>query len=404
MDNKIVIIGGGHAGGMTAIHLRKNSFSGPILIISDEIYLPYQRPALSKDFLSDETSEEQLYLKNLDYFKRNNINILLNTKVKKIDRHTKLITTNDAKKIAYEKLVIATGSNLIKMNTNNSKIYYLRTINDSKKIKKCLSIYNSVAIIGAGYIGLEVACAASKKSLEVNVFEMGGRVMERSCSKAISDFFLSLHKKHHVTFNFNTAVKNITHTDNSLIIHTNKKEPLAADCLVAGIGVRPNTKLALEAGLACDNGITVDAFGYTSDKNIFATGDCTNHPNSIFVKNLRLESVQNAVEQSKTIADMICGNNNPYKQVPWFWSDQYDARLQIAGIKDDFDRQVILGSTEQSSFSVISLKENRVLCIESVNRPSDFIAGKKLIAAQTIIPRDILKDSNEELKKIAKTI
>ena len=228
--------------------------------------------------------------------------------------------------------------------------------------------------------------------------------MERSCSKAVSDFFLSLHKKHHVAFNFNATVKNIAHTDNGLIIHTNKKEPLAADCLVAGIGVRPNTKLALEAGLACDNGITVDAFGYTSDKNIFATGDCTSHPNSIVGKNIRLESVQNAVEQSKTIADMICGNGNPYKQVPWFWSDQYNTKLQIAGIKDDFDRQVILGSTEQSSFSVISLKENRVLCIESVNRPSDFIAGKKLIAAQTIIPRDILKNSNEELKKIAKTI
>ena len=191
MTNKIIIIGGGHAGGMTAIYLRQNNYSGEILIISNEGYLPYQRPALSKGFLTNEVKEERLYLKNTDYFKRNNINFLLKTNVKKIDRLKKIVIIDDEKSISYDKLVLATGSEMIHINSSSSKILYLRTLDESKKLREFLSNYNSLAIIGAGYIGLEVASAASKKSLDVNIFEMGSRLMERSSSEIISDFFLT---------------------------------------------------------------------------------------------------------------------------------------------------------------------------------------------------------------------
>jgi 3-phenylpropionate/trans-cinnamate dioxygenase ferredoxin reductase component len=400
MTNKIIIIGGGHAGGMTAIYLRQNNYSGEILIISNEGYLPYQRPALSKGFLTNEVKEERLYLKNTDYFKRNNINFLLKTNVKKIDRLKKIVIIDDEKSISYDKLVLATGSEMIHINSSSSKILYLRTLDESKKLREFLSNYNSLAIIGAGYIGLEVASAASKKSLDVNIFEMGSRLMERSSSEIISDFFLTLHKKNGVTFNLNTAVNDVSDIDNGILIHSSKKKESISDFLVVGIGVTPNTKLAQECGLDCNNGIKVDKFGCTSDKNIFATGDCTNHPNSIFNINIRLESVQNAVEQSKIVANNICGISKSYENVPWFWSDQYDAKLKIAGIKEGYDYQIQLGSVKKSSFSIISLKEDKVICIESVNRSSDFTLAKKLIASQKVMPKKILVNSKKLLKEI----
>ena len=400
MRYDVIIIGGGQAGSMLAITLRQKKFLGSILLISDEHHLPYQRPPLSKKFLAGTAPTKNLYFKSSAYYKKKHIDTLLNNNVTSINRTDKNITLINESKFYYKKLVIATGSklNTLNLHCDNQGIYYLKTINDSMKIRSLLDQQKKVVIIGAGYIGLEIAAAASKKNHQVIVLEADNRVMSRSVCAETSNFFEAMHEKEGVKFFFNAQIKSIHQHDNQKIITLNNYSSIKTDAIIIGIGVKPKMELAIAAGLDCQNGITVNEFCQTSDDNIFAIGDCANYPNSIYGQRLRLESVQNALEQAKIAASTINGLDLPHDQIPWFWSDQYNIKLRIAGVAAGYENYVVRGNISEEKFSVFYLKEERLIAIETINDNKSFSVGKKLIKNQTSIPLDVLEDQNSDLK------
>ena len=381
MKYEIIIIGAGHSGGMAAISLRQKKFNGSILIIGDENYFPYQKPALSKGFLTNQTSESSLMLKSDSFYERNNIELMINSKVVAIDRADKSLELNDNSQIFYNKLIIATGSKMNQINnvTSVEGVHYLRTIKDSLIIKEELDRKKSIGIIGSGYIGLEIASIARKKNLDVTVFEIENRIMSRVACKKISKFFQLKHQSKGVNFILNKSIIDIKDKDNKKRIIGDDGKIFDLDMIIVGIGVQPDISLAQDSGLKCKNGITVDEYCLTSDTNIFAIGDCTNHMNNFYKTKLRLESVQNAVGQAKTIASYLSGEKKPYKEVPWFWSEQYDLKLQIVGINNNFDQRILKGSLADEKFSMFYLKKNKLISIYSINSPKDFLAGRKII-------------------------
>ena len=401
MSNDVVIIGSGHAGGMTAILLRQQDYHGLITLIGEEAYLPYQRPPLSKGFLAGEIEQERLYLKKQSYFEKNNIHVIKDKKVLNIDRDNKNIFLNDRKQIEYGKLVIATGSVPNKINTScrETNLYYLRTITDALKIQRALKDKNKITIIGAGYIGLEIASIAVRKNINITIIEMEDRVMSRVLCPVVSDFFQKKHEAEGVKFKFNVSVIDIEDSHNQKQIKCSDGTVMDTDAVVIGVGIKPNVELAIDSGLVCQDGIVVDENGQTSDESIFAAGDCTNHPNGFYQKRLRLESVHNAVEQAKSVAASIIGEKKPYHQVPWFWSDQYDLKLQIAGISHNHDQYIIRGSMEEEKFTVFYLQKKKIIAVDTINNLKEFLNGKKLIAMGAEIPPEILQNKDTDLKE-----
>ena len=400
MKYDVIIIGGGQAGSMLAITLRQQKFLGSILLISDECHLPYQRPPLSKNFLTGIAPTKSLYFKSSEYYEKNQIDILLNNNVTSINRTDKSIILKNGSKFYYKKLVIATGSklNTLDLHCDKEGIYYLKTINDSMKIRSLLDQQKKVVIIGAGYIGLEIAATASKKNHQVMILEADDRVMSRSVCPETSHFFEMIHEKEGVQFLFNTLIKDIHQNNNKKRIILTGDEIIDADLVIIGIGVKPRNELAIESGLDCQNGITVNEFCQTSDENIFAVGDCANYPNSIYAKRLRLESVQNAIEQAKIAAAAINEIELPNNQAPWFWSEQYDINLKIVGINEGYDNYVVRGNVSEKRFSVFYLKAELIIAVESVNDNKSFSIGKKLIKKRISIPIETLEDKQSDLK------
>ena len=396
----VLIIGSGQAGAMVAITLRRIKYEGSIVIVGSEKYLPYQRPPLSKAFLTNATKLDNLYIKSKSYYQKKNIEILSGTTVINIDRKAKKVALEDKTEYRYKKLIIATGSELnkIPLNCDTTNIHYLRTIDDSLAIKKAIDKEKDITIIGAGYIGLEIAATAIKKGCKVTVIELTDRVMSRSISSLTSDFLQKKHEKEGVNFLFNKAVFDIQNLKKGERILCNDGHIIDTNTVIIGVGIQPNIKLAIDSALDFENGITVNEDGQTSDPNIFSVGDCTNHPNKIYNKRIRLESVHNAVEQAKTIAHSIVGKKRPYQQVPWFWSDQYNLKLQIAGIPINYNDIIFRGSQEKEKFAVFYLKKNKIIALEAINDQKSFLIGKKLIKNQTNIPLDVLKEQDSDLK------
>ena len=379
-ESDVVIIGAGHAGGMAAIMLRKNKFKGSITLIGNEEYPPYQRPPLSKSFLDGKVGIERLFLKKIKFFNEKNINLLLKTKVNVINRRKKNLILENKQIITYKKLIIATGSKPVKLKTEskNSSLLYLRDINDAEKIKSLVSSSQSVGIIGSGYIGLEVAAIAAKNNLNVHIIEREERLMSRVVCPEVSNFYQKKHEAEGVIFILNNSKLDIENIGEYHILKIENNHKIKKDTVIVGIGIKPDILLAKNAGIECKNGITVDHNCSTSDKNIFAIGDCTSHPNKIF-GDLRLESVHNAVEQAKTVASFIVKQPKPYHQVPWFWSEQYNIKLQIAGISDSYEEVVMKGVPENEKFTVFYFKNNILIALDAINSPKEFIMGKKLI-------------------------
>ena len=404
MKSNVIIIGGGQSGLMTAVSLRQNKFKGSVLLISSENYLPYQRPPLSKEFISDNLNEKQLYFKSAEYFQKNDIKILLNTSVIEINKQQNQVILNSGEEYSYEKLVIATGSKVNKLNLScdNNNIHYLRDLSDSLEIKNTLNKHNKIAIVGAGYIGLEIASAAVKKNLQVIVIEMDERIMGRTISKKASDFLYKKHQKKGVEFSLNTTVVDINDHGKLKRVTCSNGEDLDVDAVIIGTGIKPNIDIAMESGLLCDNGILVDEYCQTSHLDIFAVGDCTNHPNKIYNTRFRLESVHNAVEQGKTACSSIIGISKPYNQVPWFWTQQYDIKLQIAGIYEKNNDFIVRGDIELERFSIFHLKDKKIIAVEAINDNKSFIAGKKLIQKSLEPPKKILENTNLDINNWVK--
>ena len=401
-DQKIIIIGGGQAGCQTATSLRALGFLGEISIYCSENYLPYQRPPLSKKFLLGELDKERLFFKPEKFYRDNNINFFLNSYVAKIEKENKKIFLNNNEEDSYDKLVIATGTKPreIDVDKDSAKnIFYLRSIDDVLEIKGKVQSSKKVAIIGGGYIGLEVAAILKKLGLSVTIIEMAGRILERVTSQIISDFYTKVHNEEGVKILTNTSVESITKKSKDMEILTNNGA-ISADFVVVGIGVIPCDELASESGLKVQNGILVNEFCETSEKDIYSAGDCTVHPNSYYNKDIRLESVHNAIEQGKTVASSIMNKKNPYNQIPWFWSDQYDLKLQIAGLCIDYDDIIVRGNSDNRSFAVFYMKDNYMIASDCINCPGEHMMSRRIISDKINVDKDRLSDVLIPIKEV----
>jgi len=403
MSGTVVIAGAGHAAGQVVATLRQKKFDGNITLIGEEPWLPYQRPPLSKKYLAGEFPAERLHFKPASFYADPGIEILLETRVETLDPGSRSLQTADGRQVGYDKLVLATGARprLLQLpGANLDGIHYLRTIADVDGIRSQLHKGTRLAIVGAGYIGLEVAAVAATLGADVTVIEMEDRVMSRVVSPQISEFYQNEHARHGVQLRLSAAISGFRGDAGVVAVELSDGSEVAAELVVIGIGVVPNAELASDAGLAVDNGIVVDSRCRTSAPDVFAVGDCTQHPNDILGFRVRLESVHNALEQAKTAASNICGEATCYAQVPWFWSDQYDLKLQIAGLSQGYDQALIRGAPNDRSFSCLYLRDGRLIAIDAVNSPKDFMQSKALIAAHAVIAPELLVDSTTELKNM----
>ena len=400
---KLIVIGAGQAAIQCITSLRKEGYSGSITLVGEENHLPYQRPPLSKGFLSGSTIQDRLYLKKIEFFQENSIQLNLGVKATRIDRNKCIVHLSDKKSIGYDKLVIATGSKVRKLKFPGSElegIHYLRGIDDAELLKESLVTSKSLVIVGAGYIGLEVAAVATEFDTKITVIEMAERVMNRTVDPIISDYYQKLHAKNGVEFIFNESIEKVEGKKIVERVLCSSNSSIQADTLVIGAGVTPNVELAEESGLNCENGIWVDEFGQTEDKKIFACGDCTNHPNEKLNRRLRLESVHNAMEQSKTVAYSIMNNRVAYNQVPWFWSDQYDHKLQIVGLSGEHDEVLIRGQQEEQKFMLFYLKEEKLIAVDAINNPKEFLICRKLVENKVKISSDDILNQSKNLNDL----
>jgi 3-phenylpropionate/trans-cinnamate dioxygenase ferredoxin reductase subunit len=404
MLKKIVIVGAGHGAGQLVATLKQKKFEGNIALIGDEPYLPYQRPPLSKKFLAGEMAPERLYFKPEAFYDDPQIDVHLGSKVVHIDREASKIFTADSREFAYDALVLATGSRVRKVSVPGADlpgIHYLRSIADVDAIRGDMSGGKHVVIVGAGYIGLEVAAVCRQQGLDVTVIEMEDRVMSRVVSPNVSDYYQLAHTSQGVKLQLSTGLTAFEGRRRVKRVITDNDTKISADFVVVGIGILPNTELAEVAGLEVDDGIVVDDGCRTSDPNIYAIGDCTCHPNDIYGKRLRLESVHNALEQAKTAASNICGDESHYCQVPWFWSDQYALKLQIAGLSQGYDDVVLRGDPSGGSFACCYLKNGVLIAVDAINSPHEFMQSKLLIAQRKRIDAGQLADTAMALKDLA---
>ena len=400
---KVLIIGGGHAGANTAFALRKDGFGGEITIISDEDYLPYHRPPLSKDFLKQNIAIEKLGFKSADFYEEQKILINLDTHIDSIDLESNLAVTKDTS-FNFDYLVFATGASprLLPMENADSKnLFYLRQIADVLSMHQQISAEKEMILIGGGYIGLEVASAMIELGLKVTILEAEERILQRVTSPEVSQFYNDYHSKKGVRIICNAKVTNLN-AENQMInsVSLESGETLAADIVLVGIGAIPNTQLAASIGLECDNGIKTDQYCRTSIPNILAVGDCTSSFNSLYNKEFRLESVPNALAQSKVASSSILGNELFNNEMPWFWSDQYDLKLQMAGLSSGYDECHIIGDTDSAEFIACYGKEGYLIAVDSVNQSRQFMLFKKALGNGFKLEMSLIKDKNFQPESI----
>ncbi|MDH3746697.1 MAG: FAD-dependent oxidoreductase [Gammaproteobacteria bacterium] len=404
MSKQVVIVGAGHASGQVVATLKQKQYDGRIVLVGEEAYLPYQRPPLSKKFLAGMLAAERLYVKPESFYDSPDIEVRLSTHVDSIDRASKTVVTDQRDVIPYDSLILAIGARARKLPVEGSMlagIYYLRSIDDVNGIRDELDKAKSLVIVGGGYIGLEVAAVTRQLGLDVTVIEMTDRVMSRVVSEDVSAFFQREHFAHGVKLMLSTGLCRFRGDDRVTAVETDDGQRIPADFVVVGVGITPNVELAEAAGLNVDDGIVVDEHCLTSGADIYAIGDCTSHPNNIYGRRMRLESVHNALEQAKTAAANVCGEKQKYAQVPWFWSDQYDLKLQIAGVSQGYDDIVIRGDVDSRSFSCLYLKEGTLIAVDAINAPHDFVQSKLLIANAAAPDRTQLANTDVMLKDLA---
>jgi len=406
MPDTVVIAGAGQAAAQAIISLRHGGFAGDIVLAGEEPYLPYQRPPLSKKFLAGEMELERLYLRPESFYADNRIDVRLGTRVERIDRSAKTVRM-DGRDQPYDRLVLATGSHVRRVpipGADSPEVHYVRTIDDVLGIQAGFRPGRRMVVVGGGYIGLETAAVAVKAGLDVTVVEIGDRVMARVVAPPISRFYLKAHQDAGVKFCLECGVTEIRRAPGGgvHVICTTGAE-LPADIIVVGVGILPTTRLAEEAGLKCSNGVIVDEFCRTSDPHIYAAGDCTNHPNSLLGRRLRLESVHNATEQGKTAALSILGRPEAYAQVPWFWSDQYDLKLQMTGMAENYTAMVIRGEPDTRSFSAFYFVGEQLIAVHAINMAREFMLSKKLIAEGARLDTTAVADTTRPFKEIAES-
>ena len=401
--SKVVIIGGGHAGANVAFSLRKDGFEGEIDILSNEEFLPYHRPPLSKDFLKKNIEIEKLFFKPESFYAEHNISFHPNLLIDSVDTSAKEISS-DHMKFSFDYLVFATGASprLLSMpNADAKNLFYLRKISDVIDIHAELDSAKNIVLIGGGYIGLEVASAMVDLGLKVTIIEAEDRILKRVTSPELSTFYQSTHEAKGVQIICNAKVNGLlaeNHIINSIELESGEKIP--AEAVLAGIGAIPNTQLAEQAGLDCNNGITTDQYCRTSNPYVLAAGDCTNSFNALLNQSIRLESVPNALSQAKVVSSSIIGNELYNKELPWFWSDQYDLKLQMAGLSSGFDESVILGNIDAAEFIVCYGKDGYLISVDSVNQSKQFMLLKRALSSGFKLEMSLIKNKDFQPESI----
>ena len=412
MAHGCVIVGAGQAGFETAAALRAEKYPDPIVLVGDEPHLPYQRPPLSKGFIVDKQGMDEIELRPSRFFSDHGIELVTGDRVTAIDRAGKRVALHSAGSRPYDALVLACGARnrlLAVPGADGESVLYLRTLGESRTVKQRLQDANTVVVVGGGFIGLEIAASARSLGKSVTVLEAQPRLMPRVVAPLVSVFYDTLHKARGVEVVCEACVTEITGSGQggsraaSVTLSNGSSYP--ADLVIVGIGVVPNSELAREAGLDTANGIVVDEFLQTSDPAIYAIGDCAAHPNQFAGDpgrpgRVRLESVQNAADQARTVAAALAGRRAPYAAVPWFWTDQFDVRLQMAGLSHGYDEAVTRGSPETQKFSVFYFRESRLIAVDSINRPADHILARRLLASRAAVTPQQAADESINLKTL----
>ncbi|WP_132979223.1 NAD(P)/FAD-dependent oxidoreductase [Pigmentiphaga sp. D-2] len=383
---RLVIVGGGHAAAQLAASLAEKQFPGSIVLVSDEPEIPYHRPPLSKTLIKDPEAPLP-ELRGASFYEQAGITLRLGTRALSIDRAGKRLRLSSAagqEDLAYDHLVLATGAcvrELPQAPVGTPGVHYLRTYAQARALRDALPGTRRVVVLGGGFIGLEIAATARHLGKEVPVFESMPRLLTRSVSPEISSFLLETHRAAGVDIRLGSSVDGLEMAQGRAVGVVSGGAAVPADIVIAGIGATPNVDLARDAGLACDNGIVVDATLSTEDPAISAIGDCTSFPHPAWPQPLRLESVQNANDQARTLAARLCGDPQPYTAVPWFWSDQGEARLQITGLWRPGYQSVVRPAARGTGFSVLHFDGDALRAIESVNSPVDQMTARKLMQA-----------------------
>lgn len=385
-----LIVGGGHAGGEAALALRQGGYSGRIVLIAAENTLPYQRPPLSKAFLQTDVEPEKLLIRAAANFTKAEVEMVLGRKVIGIDRQTRTARLEDGTEMVWDNLILATGSRARKLplpdplSGEPTNLLYLRNLADAQRLKAALQPGSRLLVIGGGFIGLEVASAAVALGLQVTVLESQERLLARVTAAEVSRFYEQLHRARGVEIITGARIERFDLDDVgaslSGVTLTDGRR-FAADVVLAGIGAIPRTELAERAGLEVDDGILVNEFCQCSDPAIYAIGDCSRHDNPIYGRQLRLESVPNAVDQARVAAHSINGAAKPYAPIPWFWSDQYELKLQMVGLSEGYDQLVLRGDPEQQSFVAFYFAAGKLVAADCVNRSSEFALVRRLVQA-----------------------
>jgi 3-phenylpropionate/trans-cinnamate dioxygenase ferredoxin reductase subunit len=405
MIRNVVMIGAGQAAAQAVDTLRRRGFGGPITVIGDESESPYQRPPLSKKYLAGALQRERLLIRPTQFYADHRIDLRLGRRALEIDRRSREIRLDDGERLAYDALLLATGSRPRRPTIPGASlegVHFLRTLADVDRLRGELAPGRRIAIVGGGYIGLEVAATCRELGLEVTVLEMAARLMSRVVCEPISAFFESAHARHGVRTVCNARVQALTESAGRVSgVQCEDGTEYPAEVVLIGVGVLAAEELAAAAGIECANGIVVDEHCRTSDPHVYAAGDCTNHPSPHYGVRVRLESVDNAFEQGSSAALNLLGVTTVHDKVPWFWSDQYDLKLQIAGLARAGDELVTRGDPDTRKFAVFHLRNNRVAAVEAVNAAPEYIVGRKLIAEGATVAPARLADTSIPMKNIA---
>jgi len=404
MAHGLILVGGSYAAVQCAASARQGGYQEPIRILSADRHAPYQRPPLSKAFLID-PGDSAVPLRADTFYPDQRIALELGVRVERIERSGKQVATVSGARLPYDKLVLATGARPRTLDVEGSGlegVCLLRSLDDARSIKRRLSEAQTVAVIGGGFIGLEVAASCAKLGKRVTVIEALPRLMSRALPPMLADWFAGKHRAHGADLRLGIGVAAFRGTGGSVhsVVLSDGAE-IRAQLVIVGIGVVPNEALAQAAGLPCANGVLVDTLGRSGDPDIFALGDCSRHPSRYSESPLRLESVQNAMDQARSAGATIAGKDTPYDTVPWFWSDQYDVKLQMSGLSAGHDAHAIRGSLDEGRFSVFYFRADRVIGVDSVNRPAEHLLARKLVAGRSALSPAQAADASFDLKALA---
>lgn len=373
MSLPCIIIGASHAAVQLSFNLRQQGWQHDIIIIGNESHMPYQKPPLSKSIMSQQKSLEEILLKKDEFYQDANIRLMLNTNVTEIDRSTKTIKLANGEVLAYSKLALCTGAIANKISLSDKPllgVHYLRTAGDAAKIQNQLTHAKNAVIIGGGFIGLELAAAFNQLGVHVTIIEAQENILQRVVTSEVAQFISSLHQQHGVEIKNCCIAKRLTGDAYVSAVVCESGESIPADLVIIGIGITPVTTLATKANLDVDNGILINQFAVTSDPNIVAAGDCCSYFHSIYQRNVRVESIQNALDQAKSAAASIMGKEIDFSHnIPRFWSDQYDIKLQMCGLIDGYDNVEVINPQDHGQLSVLYRKDNKLIAAVIINNP-----------------------------------